>query len=156
MFSMKKQYSNRIHFISNENDIPEFSNIRIFKIDCENIHTTNKLFETFSNILEFPAYFGQNWDAFNECLWDMEWIKDKYKVSKIEIYIFNIQHLLDKENEQEKRIFFDIINQDYFVASDDEQGKLNFPMDIQLFFNESEKDYFILTPVTMLWNSEEI
>ncbi len=45
------------------------------------------------------------------------------------------------------------MNSDYSVSLADEQGKLNFPMNIQLFFNENEKQYVLQTPVTILWNS---
>lgn len=53
----------------------------------------------------------------------------------------------------EKKKFFGIINSDYFVAPNDEQGNLNFSMNIQLFFNNNEKKYIYSTDVTILWNS---
>jgi hypothetical protein len=59
---------------------------------------------------------------------------------KILIYLYDIKNILS-HSKNDKKIFFSIINEDYFVK--DEQDLLNFPMDIHFIFNETEKKYFI-------------
>jgi RNAse (barnase) inhibitor barstar len=37
----------------------------------------NALFSWYAETLHFPEYFGNNWDAFDECLCDLSWIKER-------------------------------------------------------------------------------
>lgn len=35
------------------------------------------MFDEFATALEFPAWFGRNWDAFLDCLRDLSWLADR-------------------------------------------------------------------------------
>ena len=39
-----------------------------------NINRKRKMLALYSGQLRFPAYFGWNWDAFEECLRDLSWL----------------------------------------------------------------------------------
>ncbi len=41
------------------------------------ISTRDELFERYSAGLSFPDYFGWNWDALDECLRDLHWVRQK-------------------------------------------------------------------------------
>jgi hypothetical protein len=43
-------------------------------IDGRAIQDKAALLHAFARALHFPAYFGQNWDAFEECLRDLSWL----------------------------------------------------------------------------------
>ena len=41
------------------------------------IRSKEKLLGIFAKQLQFPGYFGWNWDAFEECLRDLSWLPDQ-------------------------------------------------------------------------------
>lgn len=42
-------------------------------------HTKKSFFDEISAAFQFPHYFGENWDAFDECINDLGWLEaDKY------------------------------------------------------------------------------
>ena len=67
----------------------------------EEIATVDQLLEEYYKMLEFPAYFGFNWNALWECLCDLEWIRNhrviivhkalpRIEHSQIRIYLFQL------------------------------------------------------------------
>ena len=55
--------------------------------------TASSLFDEFAAALQFPYYFGHNWDALDECLCDLSWLNAKCFV----LAIFDCEHLLSQD-----------------------------------------------------------
>jgi hypothetical protein len=53
---------------------PKVSGLLVRNIHGNNCATAQELFLEWARVLEFPAYFGRNWDAFEECINDLEWL----------------------------------------------------------------------------------
>ncbi|MEY8685947.1 barstar family protein [Bacteroides sp. AN502(2024)] len=52
-----------------------FSNAYIGYVSS--VATERELYTELSNILQFPSYFGKNWDALDELYRDFNWIEDE-------------------------------------------------------------------------------
>ncbi|MEW6368435.1 MAG: barstar family protein [Acidobacteriota bacterium] len=48
--------------------------ITVFEINVGDVRTDKQLLAALANGMHFAGYFGMNWDAFGECLTDMEWL----------------------------------------------------------------------------------
>ena len=48
--------------------------LAFFHIEGKNIARKEQLLNHVATALRFPGYFGDNWDALEECLTDMEWV----------------------------------------------------------------------------------
>jgi RNAse (barnase) inhibitor barstar len=64
----------KIKFI---NDPYHYNDSSSFLAHISGIKSKNDLLEKIYNNLNFPDYFGFNWDALYECLRDFSWIKEK-------------------------------------------------------------------------------
>ena len=51
---------------------PKRTNVRIVR--GKRSHGSSELFGEWAAALEFPYYFGHNWDAFDECINDLDWL----------------------------------------------------------------------------------
>ena len=60
------------------------------------------LFARFSAAFEFPWYFGKNWDAFTDCIGDLEWFPIKDFVT---VMVTDAHLVLSKEIDEHYKAF---------------------------------------------------
>jgi RNAse (barnase) inhibitor barstar len=46
----------------------------VFHLNGARMQSQSDLFLEFKEVLRFPDYFGENWNALDECLADLEWL----------------------------------------------------------------------------------
>lgn len=61
-----------------------------------------ELFKFLAVKLQFPGYFGENWDAMDECLADLSWLK----VAKVVLF----HDGLPLSSKKDQRIYLDILD----------------------------------------------
>ena len=54
--------------------IAEQHNFKLIHIDGTEISNKKIFLQKFAELANFPEYFGHNWDAFWECIVDLEWL----------------------------------------------------------------------------------
>ena len=69
------------------------------------LRTRADLFERFARSLEFPSYFGQNWDAFEECLRDLSWLPADRRIR-----VVDAGGWLDDEPAESRAALVEILN----------------------------------------------
>lgn len=50
-----------------------------------------QLLQEFAAAMQFPEYFGENWDAFEECITDLSWLG----TSEVLVVVTDAKHLLE-------------------------------------------------------------
>src|SRR5262249_36705981 len=51
--------------------------LAVFRIDIGHVRNKKDFLAQIAGELQFPDWFGANWDALNDCLTDLEWISTK-------------------------------------------------------------------------------
>jgi hypothetical protein len=69
------------------------------------MRTANALFDEFAAALQFPSYFGENWDALDECLNDLGWLEGDGAA----LFILDADQLLQDAPPEDGRILFEIL-----------------------------------------------
>ncbi len=73
--------------------------------------------EELAEALQFPDYYGKNWDAFDECMCDLDWLEDID-----EIHITLIDYKPDNSDGYDGILYF-IPNSIWYWRNDLEQQK---------------------------------
>jgi RNAse (barnase) inhibitor barstar len=47
--------------------------VRLFRIDGRSTHDKKRFLAAAARAMDFPRWFGANWDAFADCVSDLEW-----------------------------------------------------------------------------------
>ena len=83
--------------------VPDGYKLKIIKgAKCQ---TTAGLLNEFARALDFPDYFGHNWDALEECLADLEWLPAKGYI----LLITDAAQLLP-DDEDEYETFLEVLS----------------------------------------------
>ncbi len=91
---MSNEYTKEnIRKYKNVKETCEKKNFNIIEIDGKKISDKHDIFHLFADKLSFPDYFGNNWDAFFDCLKDLSWLENKNCV----VLIKNIEKIEDRK-----------------------------------------------------------
>jgi RNAse (barnase) inhibitor barstar len=71
---------------------------RYFFLDGSKIADKESFFKAIALAMDFPDYFGHNWDALRECLNDLSWVKEERKVLIWADALNLFQELGDEDN----------------------------------------------------------
>lgn len=71
-FYLVKSRTRDVDLFSNK--FPKELKITSKLIRGQNCKNTKELFREFSSALQFPYYFGNNWNALDECICDLSWL----------------------------------------------------------------------------------
>ncbi|MEV5566931.1 barstar family protein [Streptomyces sp. NPDC052196] len=64
--------------------LPASGHVYVARLNGQDMADEMSTFEHFYSSLKFPEYFGWNWDAFYDCLRDLQWLSAEYHILIIE------------------------------------------------------------------------
>lgn len=102
----------KIHVIEDSKFISNISNTFYAVLDGSKIPDMDTFYEAISTALNFPDYFGENLDALDELLYEMDWIEQDYAM----LLILNNSELLSHDKLKRETIvnLFANIDNPYF------------------------------------------
>jgi len=111
------------------------------------------LFDEFAAGLQFPYYFGENWNAFDECITDLSWLPADVYI----LIITNSEALLSEEDEEQLIALTGIlqnVGEEWSrPVETSEWGSLP-PVPFHIIFQSSESDLGVVTSrLKSNWNT---
>lgn len=118
------------------NQFPQFILKVIEGASCK---TLNEFFVEFSRVLEFPSYFGRNWDALDECITDLEWMPGCGYI----LLVQNADQLLSEEAKKQYDIFLAIMKkagEEWSIPQTGEWARPAIPFHVVLLVSNDKKE----------------
>ncbi|ROQ16722.1 MULTISPECIES: barstar family protein [unclassified Curtobacterium] len=75
------------------------------RLDGKRCRTRADFLREIGVALQFPPYYGANWDALEECVHDLTWLPDAH----VNLVVENADQLLVSDPERELDIFVDVL-----------------------------------------------
>jgi len=110
-----------------------------------------RLFDEVAAALQFPDYFGENWDALEDCLTDLEWLP----ASGYVLFVSRTVEVLSEESDEQFETFVTVLS-----TACEEWARCKPPKPFHVFLQCTESDIEILrrraqatlagTPITPL------
>lgn len=64
--------------------LPTSGSVYVARLNGQDMPDEISAFQQFDELLKFPKYFGWNWNAFYDCIRDLQWLSSDYHVLIIE------------------------------------------------------------------------
>jgi hypothetical protein len=90
--------------------------------------TREAFFDESAAALQFPYYFGENWDAFNDCITDLSWLR----ADAVVICVSDANRLLDAAPAEQLERFAAVIDNAATRWNKPEKGQLARPFHVVL------------------------
>lgn len=76
LVDLKKASTISVHFARSDEleDNLHSLGLAVLEGSVADVKTDEELFAVIASAMRFPDYFGNNWDALDECLGDMDWL----------------------------------------------------------------------------------
>lgn len=87
---------------------------RVFYLDGQKINSKETFLKQAAEAMEFPTYFGANWDAFDECITDLTWCPaERY------VILYDHADIFAQADPTQYQIALDILNsaKEYWEAN---------------------------------------
>ena len=101
--------------IANDVDGLQKLGTEIFYLDGREIWDKQSFLQKMAEVMQFPDYFGYNWDALEECITDLDWCPAaRY------ILIYDYPEAFSKVEPEEWKIAYDILRSavEYWQGTD--------------------------------------
>ena len=102
------------------------------------------LFDEFAAAFQFPYYFGENWDAFDECITDLSWIPANVYI----LIITNSEATLSGNDEQWFNPLTDILQnagKEWSRPVEEPKPRSRPPLPFHVIFQSSEPGLGVIT-----------
>lgn len=102
---LKSSTRSGVYTVTSPKDLPDIKQsarvygLAFIYIDLSGIVTKDAFLQVVSRALQFPDYFGMNWDAFEDCITDLSWFSSRgyvFVIANIEEFAQKVPRELQK------------------------------------------------------------